>query len=364
MTTTNAEMLSPLDIAMCPFWESDTMQGESVLFVQSEPGRPADAHLAFTPLAVPQLHSCLGTATYVHGTDFTWNKGSRTLVRTEGSRLPFLADQQLHPPRGSQKFGTCRDRECDLLFAEGVELLRHQCAVFYRHQRDGWQTPPSFRQHTHMPSLAARLRSGEGVKVVLLGDSISVGHNASGLCDVAPRNPGYGKLFADSLTRRFGAHVDFTNLSVSGMGSEWGIGQMDAAVAAKPDLLILAFGMNDASAHVPAPQFATNLQQCMDILHDRSPAAEFVLLSSMVGNPEWTGTDMAAYPVYRDTLLGLRRPGVAVADVTSVWLQLLNNKRYIDLSGNGLNHPNDFGHCVYAQVLNSTISDKSARRAM
>ena len=30
---------------------------------------------------------------------------------------------------------------------------------------------------------------------------------------------------------------------------------------------------------------------------------------------------------------------------------LLKRKRFYDLTGNGVNHPNDFGHCVYAQSL-------------
>jgi hypothetical protein len=42
---------------------------------------------------------------------------------------------------------------------------------------------------------------------------------------------------------------------------------------------------------------------------------------------------------------------VAVADVTSVWGELMKTKRFSDVSGNNVNHPNDFGHRVYAQVI-------------
>jgi hypothetical protein len=47
----------------------------------------------------------------------------------------------------------------------------------------------------------------------------------------------------------------------------------------------------------------------------------------------------------------LQGPGVAVADLTSFWSVFLERKRFDDLTGNGVNHPNDFGHRVYAQVL-------------
>ena len=35
----------------------------------------------------------------------------------------------------------------------------------------------------------------------------------------------------------------------------------------------------------------------------------------------------------------------------TVWQELLENKHDLDLTGNGLNHPNDFGHRLYAQAI-------------
>ncbi|MEI7733536.1 MAG: hypothetical protein WCO56_28460 [Verrucomicrobiota bacterium] len=37
--------------------------------------------------------------------------------------------------------------------------------------------------------------------------------------------------------------------------------------------------------------------------------------------------------------------------MTTLWSQMMERKRYHDLTGNGVNHPNDFGHRLYAQVL-------------
>jgi acyl-CoA thioesterase-1 len=50
-------------------------------------------------------------------------------------------------------------------------------------------------------------------------------------------------------------------------------------------------------------------------------------------------------------LAGAEGPGMAVADLTSFWELLLTRKTFADITGNGVNHPNDFGHRVYAQVL-------------
>jgi hypothetical protein len=43
--------------------------------------------------------------------------------------------------------------------------------------------------------------------------------------------------------------------------------------------------------------------------------------------------------------------------VTTLWQRLLQTKRYHDLSGNGVNHPNDFGHRLYARVILHLLTD-------
>ena len=50
-------------------------------------------------------------------------------------------------------------------------------------------------------------------------------------------------------------------------------------------------------------------------------------------------------------------PGVALADATAVWERLLRHKHDFDLTGNGLNHPNDFGHRLYAQTVLAVIGE-------
>ena len=37
--------------------------------------------------------------------------------------------------------------------------------------------------------------------------------------------------------------------------------------------------------------------------------------------------------------------------MTSVWGEMFKRKSFHDLTGNGINHPNDFGHRLYAQVI-------------
>jgi hypothetical protein len=85
---------------------------------------------------------------------------------------------------------------------------------------------------------------------------------------------------------------------------------------------------------------------------------EVVLVAPMLGHGEWTATPRDMFPKYRDELKKLVGEGVALADVTAVWEMMLKSKHDLDLTGNGLNHPNDFGHRLYAQAVLSVLIDR------
>jgi hypothetical protein len=53
--------------------------------------------------------------------------------------------------------------------------------------------------------------------------------------------------------------------------------------------------------------------------------------------------------------LAKKYKNVVFADVTDAWDFVRKNKSYYDLTGNGLNHPNDFGHRVIANVVISAL---------
>lgn len=345
--------MNPIDL-VTPFWTSSVMHGETLLFVRHKIESNPSARLAFRPTRIFSVTSASGEIQFELNRDYLWPSGRRELIIPKDSRIPALAESELYPRRGSQKFGTCRIREADILFAEGPEYHRLQVAVTYQYAPKNGAIP-LVSAEASLPILARKLADQKPLSVVLLGDSISVGMNASGLYHMPPHQLGYGPLIASALHAQFGGPVTFTNLSVGGKNSKWGIAQVPDVIQAKPDLAILAFGMNDASGKVAPEQFASNIRQIMAETLKRCPETEWILVASMTGNPEWTGTSSEHYPLYRDSLLQLAVMGVAVADVTSIWTDLLARKKFYDLTGNGLNHPNDFGHRLYAQVIWSVL---------
>ena len=52
-------------------------------------------------------------------------------------------------------------------------------------------------------------------------------------------------------------------------------------------------------------------------------------------------------------------PDTALADVQTVWRKFLQRKSFYDLTGNGVNHPNDYGHRIYASVIPEVLTGES-----
>jgi len=244
------------------------------------------------------------------------------------------------------------------LFSEGDFFHRLQAEVTYTHAPDLWKGPVPKFAGAALPKAMKKLRAREPLILCLSGDSISQGYNASGLVKAPPQMPAYGELVALGLERAYGSKITFRNFAVAGWNSDQGLADAKRVAAEKPDLVIIAYGMNDTGK--PAAKFAANIRGIMDRVREGSPGAEFILVAPMLGNAEWHALRMESFPAFRDALgeLAAGDRGAARADLTSVWTELLKRKSFLDLTGNGVNHPNDFGHRLYAQVILAMLVEK------
>lgn len=335
-----------------PFWRSHRVDREPVLFVSASASGPATARLLFEPSSILRVESGDGRTIYKEGRDYLWERGNRTLTLVEGSRIPIVTEAELFPPKGSPgSFGETKDGRQGLLFHEGGRAFQQmQVFVTYKHRElwTGFVPQPADKQ---LPSVLAKLRAHQPLKLVVLGDSISHGACASDVFHGYPYQPPYPGLVAEALRAKYQDDVTLVNLSVGGKTSTWGVSQAPTAAEEKPDLVVLAFGMNDASERLPVAEYAENTRRMIQIVRKSNPDAEFILVATMTGNPDWVRADRAIYAGYDRALEKLAGPGVAVADMTTMWNQLVARKKFEDLTGNGINHPNDFGHMVYAQVI-------------
>jgi lysophospholipase L1-like esterase len=332
-----------------PFWKSETMVGESVLFLKETGAKEVSASLLFTPTKILSVKNSSGDTTYTEGKDYVVNPAAGTLVIPPDSTIPVKTEADVTRADGTQMFRlTRRSGKGEILFGGQHEYQDMQVVVTYTHRKNEWKVPPAQFAAKVLPRTLRKLKKHQPVSMVLFGDSISTGCNASKWANTAPFQPFYGDLLVQQLETAYKSKITLTNFSKGGMTSGWGCQNIQPVAAANADLVILAWGMNDGC---PANEFIANLRKQIADVRKINPAAEIILVATMLPNGEWIAVNPERQIAYRDAMLGITEPGVAIANVTSVWEGLLKRKKHFGITGNGVNHPNDFGHRLYAQVL-------------
>ncbi|MCX6937270.1 MAG: SGNH/GDSL hydrolase family protein [Verrucomicrobia bacterium] len=321
-----------------PFWSSQLMKNEPILFIQEEGSPCATGKLLFIPASQPLLTQPDLVQKYEAGKDYKWTPGTATIELTPGSRIPFKTAAEMKPAKGGMG---------GRLWSEGHFFHDLQVQATYPHS-DVWTWQPPSGSPSLTRSLV-KLKERKGLRIVALGDSITEGYNASGFSkvNVPPYQPCYAQLVANILQQRFGSPVTLLNLGVAGTRADNGLTKITRLTEANPDLVLIAYGMNHQEA---GPQFEAGLRALLTAVQQAAPEADVVLVSPMTQAPA-QGKVAPKYFDYRDALQNLTSPKVALADVTTPFAELLKRKQFSDLSGNNYNHPNDFTHRLYAQVI-------------
>lgn len=338
----------PLKAMLAPVWKSHHMVNETLLPVSADGGLP-EGRLLFTPKGKVLVRDYALDKTYQEGTDYVVD-GNCIRLPT-GSSIPFLTGKQLYPDTADAPPKTMPSWKGGYVaFTEGSFWNDRQIAVTYDHKVD-WKGPIPSTAPGQLPLTKAKLRAGLPLKVALLGDSISAGASASK--ERPPHVPGWGELAMEGLRQKYHSKITFLNASLGGMVSAWGEKVAPFFVAPeKPDLCIIAFGMNDGG-RVSVDQYMANTKAIIDSVRQENPDAEFILVASWPPNENWR--KLAPMDGYLAALKTLESKQIAVADVWSVAAYILKTKRYSDISGNHVNHPNDFMVRVYAQVTDALL---------
>lgn len=335
-----------------PIWQSPIVYRESTLFVQDATDQPATAKLLFTPDEILEVRLANGSQTLEPNRDFSVDGEKRWLIATAETRAPSLKAAELFPAKGASPLSIAHktgDPNTYVLFENGHWFHDRQVEVTYLHRRGVWQAASKLAEK-QLPKTLARLRARQPLTIAISGDSISQGYNASGFSGAPPGMPPYPDLVAAQLEQTFGSPVTLRNRAVGGWSVDQGAADLDKLLAENPDLIIIAYGMNDVSRRDPE-RFKTQIAGILRRIEAVGSNVEVIMVAPMIGNTQWHHTPPEMFPQYRDALASFVKPGVALADLTSIWSELLKHKREVDLTGNGVNHPSDFGHRVYAQAI-------------
>ncbi len=338
-----------LDQIMAPIDESPIVYDESVAFAETD-GQPF-AKLLFDVEEILSVTSANKLETYEEGRDWIFCDGKLSLP--EGSRIFCFKQDFLYRKEKSPcySFRTLDGRYS--LYNEEHFFHDRQVSVTYR--KKAGQTL-SFRQPfcgKNLPKTMERLQKNF-LDVVLFGDSISEGANSSGKYGAPPYLPTFFDLLTATLNHHYGCRIYGHNLSRGLKGLDWALENAVSHVGNyKPHLAIIAFGMND---RIPKEAFAEQIKRLMGLVRSVSPKTEFLLCATTVPNPELElfTAHQASYKEALDTLV---TQGVAVANFRDMQACLLEKKKFLDLTGNNVNHPNDFMVRMHAQVLRDALID-------
>ena len=345
-----------------PVWDTDIVWGESLTMIRDENG-VAEAPLLYQPIKILKVTNMDGSEEYTEGADWEWKDDKFRL--TENSRIYCFTEEEIYPTKPDPQVETFPMNDRYLFHPANSYFIERQIYVTYTCERGAWKgVKPQFAG-SKLPRTFESLGSGKQMNLVFYGDSITVGADASIRHNLPPYQDGYAKLVYNALVDRYGTHLTYTNTAVGGKETIWGVDNVEELVNAyEPDLVVLAFGMNDGPK--TSEQFEEKIRTIIQAIRAKKPECEFVLVATSLPNRLLTDPKARFWGnqwQFKEALDRIEQdpevPNVVVADITHMHEYLIEHKRFEDMSSNMINHPNDFFHRCYAQFIIGMLIDRS-----
>jgi lysophospholipase L1-like esterase len=304
---------------------------------------------------------------YENGRDFLHTFGSNKIIRTTNSRIPMFTQEELYPVKNLRLHPHPDANAIDnainggyLLFNNRNMFAINQIDITYQKDTTSYNIKID-RQLEKLPLTRNKLKTGKPVNVTIIGDSISEGFNATKFTNIYPFAPIYMEQVCEELSTKFNTKVNLINRAKASTGIQYTQKIEDAYCNDASDLLVIAYGMNNFST-MPIEEFITRLSQILTSVKKTNPNTEFLIVTFMTGHKSWKPTVPGKDTIYAKEMCNFASNqglDVAVADVQSIWKTFLTKKSFYDLTGNGVNHPNDYGHRIYASTLLEILTGES-----
>ena len=364
-----------------PVWAGEVSYAEAAFVRQNASKQVEPIQLLYDIKEIIAVRSSDLKTLYKEGVDYKVENGK--LVIIEGGSIPVLEYDKYYFPMTQadhnidkiQSKVPAKTNGMGYIVAEQKNesqpgMSAWTLAVTYRHDEGNCAVSVPADRSDKFTKIQQKLANREEVKIVALGDSITYGWSSSLNARMAPNCPNYPLIFQDYIRLNYRLpNIKYTNLSYSGKNSDWALNYcsdrkyvpIDKLCEEKPDLVFLAFGMNDACGITPS-KFITNINTMLDKIKEKCPDAMVVVVGTMLPNAEalWSpnGSPILLYhDEYMTALQGAEKnwTNAVFANVTQAHMDIMKVKTYQDTTGSNTNHPNDYFHRVYAHVLIQTV---------
>lgn len=335
-----------------PFAKSGEMVNETVMLM--EKAGKCWGELLFSPKKIEGVYNSARTVRYREGVDYKIE--GRRITVLPGSSMPYLTWEQYNGrDLPAQILQDMQKYNFKIVYSDGPFLFLHQISVDYDYDasENFFAELEALRPENKaelFPAFSKKCKEGGRIQILWYGDSISVGHDSSGFNHIAPFLPPMAEFVRQKIAAVTGAETVLDNQSLAGMTSGWAVENASERLSGKkPDLAVFAWGMNDGTGWVSPTQFQKNILRLTEYL----PCSEFLLVGPMLPNAD-SGFRHCQLD-YSDALSALEKVSVGFVDMGKFHQKLLERKKFIDISSNNINHPNDFMIRCYAWRILKTL---------
>ena len=299
-----------------------------------------------------------GSRVYIEGVDYEVDYLEGKIRRLEGSSIPDFS-------KNSAYGAEIKSLDLDKI----TDYSTYHVANFSVYARYRFDTPSNdtydkvlseintFNATTLPTKLIEKIENGDDIIIGVIGDSISTG------CEATTGNE-YFTLLASFLEKQGKGKVEVVNVAIGGRSSDSGVEQavtlFNNLEGKTPDLVTIAFGMNDQNSLTDVPwvspeqyvKYIDNTIKKIESLAEEMP--EIVLITSMPANPIWNYTSGKWYELGDALREYAKENSYPIADVGAFFQSELDHgQTYEELITSLINHPGNYGHHLYYLALKS-----------
>lgn len=361
-----------------PMWEGNTVYQENAVVQQNASGTIDDIQMLYKIDEIVEVRNYGLNKVYEKGKDYQLTADGKIRIPDGSSMTVAASDAFLGPAKGN--WLDTPDGKYNIT-SYGTNIHNYQISVTYKHS-DAWKGTVPTNQSSKLSRFFAKLEKGEEVNMLFYGDSIATGLNASGCneslkwkydsskgysvyntnykesINVAPYAASWPRAVYNRTQAKYpDAKINYINVASSSSNSTThGTRNLQAAVIDNnPDIIFIAFGTNESGTS--KANYKSYQKTMLEGITKVHPDCAVVFVSPTVPNLlKYGNNNFAAFQeAFYELQAEYPNLDIAVAPVYSVATYVNSIKKYQDISGNNINHPNDFGVRIYGNTIMQTL---------
>jgi len=354
------------DEIVTPYFTGNVIYNETVLLIKEN--GTIKGKLQYKPLKILSIRDY----TWKNEFDinaFSFNENEITLL--DETKAPFLTHDELIGNEMKSKYKevtSITNVETDImrmagtLYTESDFYYGNQIQVSYVYDVKDLDLDkfPKYDENV-VPRALQKLNNKEDLKIVFLGDSVSEGCSSSKHFKHEPYLDNFVDLFGQALNEKYEGTITIDNQSVGGKTATWGSNsqQINKVIEANPDVLYIHFGVNDLGGGSSPNGFIEDVESIILGVQAFCPDVEIIVVAPFGPNSISYNYDTLRKYVKKIEGLSESIDNVYTLNMFDISDEIYKVKSYYDITGNGINHLNDYSSRLYAMCLLSQFIDYS-----